>query len=118
MRKSYASDISKENFEEIRLLLQNVRRITKPATVDLYEVFCAILYLLRTGYQWRFFPSEFPKWRTVHSYFARWSESDHDGISILEQALKNQVSAARLKLGKPSTLICAPALGFIPTIFI
>lgn len=38
MRKSYASDISREKFEEIRLLLQNVRRRTKPTTVDLYEV--------------------------------------------------------------------------------
>ena len=88
MRKSYASDISKEKFEEIRLLLQNVRRRTKPTTVDLYEVFCVVLYLLRTGCQWRFLPSEFPKWRTVHSYFAKWSESDQDGISVLERALK------------------------------
>ena len=88
MRKSYASDISKEKFEEIRLLLQNVRRRTKPTTVDLYEVFCAVLYLLRTGCQWRFLPSEFPKWRTVHSYFAKWSESDQDGVSVLERALK------------------------------
>ena len=53
MRKSYASDISKEKFEEIRILLQNVRRRTKPTTVDLYEVFCAVLYLLRTGCQWQ-----------------------------------------------------------------
>ena len=88
MRKSYASDISKERFEEIRLLPQNVRRRTKPTTVDLYEVFCAVLYLLRTGCQWRFLPSEFPKWRTVHSYFAKWSASDWDGISVLERALK------------------------------
>ena len=88
MRKSYASDISKDKFEEIRPLLQNVRRRTKPTTVDLYEVFCAVLYLLRTGCQWRFLPSEFAKWRTVHSYFAKWSEPDQDGISVLERALK------------------------------
>ena len=88
MRKSYASDISKEKFEEIRLLLQNVRRRTKPTTVDLYEVFCAVLYLLRTGCQWRFLPSEFPKWRTVHSYFAKWSEPDQEGVSVLERVLK------------------------------
>ena len=66
MRKSYASDISKEKFEEIWLLLQNVRRRTKPTTVDLYEVFCAVLYLLRSGCQWRMLPDKFPKWRTVH----------------------------------------------------
>ena len=45
MRKKYASDISREKFEEIRPLLQSVRRRTKPTTVDLYEVFCAVLYI-------------------------------------------------------------------------
>ena len=88
MRKKYASDITPEKFEEILPLLQSVRRRTKPTTVDLYEVFCAVLYLLRTGCQWRFLPSDFPKWRTVHSYFAKWSEPDQDGISVLERALK------------------------------
>ena len=74
MRNSYASDISPEKFEEILPLLQDVRRRTKPTTVDLYEMFCAVLYLLRTGCRWRFLPSDFPKWRTMHSYFAKWSE--------------------------------------------
>ena len=86
-RKKYASDISPEKFAEIELLLRSVRRRTKPATVDPYEVFCAVLYVLRTGCQWRFLPSEFPKWRTVHSYFAKWSEPDQDGVSVLERAL-------------------------------
>ena len=87
MRKSYASDISKEEFEESRPLLQNVRQCTNPMTVDLYEVFCAVLYLLRSGCQWRMLPDKFPKWRTVHSYFAIWSEP-REGGSLLEQALK------------------------------
>lgn len=108
MRKPYASDISREKFEEIEPLLQSVRKRTKPTTVDLYEVFCAVLYLLRSGCQWRMLPRDFPKWRTVHSYFAKWSESDQHGISVLEWALKNQVGAAREKLersAKPKLLI-------------
>ena len=72
MRKRYPSDISKEAFEEIRPLLESVRKQTKPRTVDLYEVFCGVLYLLKSGCQWRMLPSEFPKWRTVHAYFAKW----------------------------------------------
>ena len=47
--KKYASDISREKFAEIEPLLVSVRRRTKPTTVDLYEVFCAVLYVLRTG---------------------------------------------------------------------
>lgn len=88
MRKKYASAISREKFEEIQPLLQSVRRRTKPTKVDVYEVFCAVLYLLRSGCQWRMLPSDFPKWRTVHSYFAKWSEPDSNGTSVLERALK------------------------------
>ena len=87
-RKEYASDISREKFAEIEPLLSGVRKRTKPTTVDRYEVFCAVLYLLRTGCQWRFLPSEFPKWQTVYAYFAKWSKPDQHGVSVMEQALK------------------------------
>ena len=79
MRKYYPSDISREQFEQMRLLLEGARKKTRPRTVDLYEVFCAVLYLLRSGCQWRMIPEEFPKWRTVHSYFAIWSEPRQGG---------------------------------------
>ncbi len=89
MRKQYASDISREQFEKIRPLLESARKKTKPRRVDLYEVFCAVLYLLKSGCQWRMLPNDFPKWRTVHSYFQQWSEKPEDGgPSLLEQALK------------------------------
>ena len=88
MREPYASDISREKFEEILPVLQSVRKRTKPTTVDLYEVFCAVLYLLRSGCQWRMLPRDFPKWRTVHAYFAKWSEPDQHGMSALERAFK------------------------------
>ncbi|GKT26825.1 hypothetical protein AVHM3334_22125 [Acidovorax sp. SUPP3334] len=52
-----------------------------------------MLYLLRSGCQWRALPSDLPNWRTVHSYFAKWRLPD-------EQALKNQVGAARGRLGR------------------
>jgi len=87
-RKQYPSDLSREQFERVRSLLEGVRKRTKPRTVDLYEVFNAVLYLLKSGCQWRMLPEGFPKWRTVHSYFAKWSEPGPDGISVLEQALK------------------------------
>ena len=48
----------------------------------------AILYLQRTGCSWRALPGDFPKRRTVHSYFQRWTEPRESGISILEEVLK------------------------------
>ena len=95
MRKIYASDISPEKFVEIEPLLQSIRRRTKPTSVDLYEVFCAVLYVLRTGCQWHFLSSEWLKWQMVYSYFSKWSEPDQDAVSVWAQALKNQVGAAR-----------------------
>ena len=87
-RKPYASDISREKFAEIEPLLRGVRRSTKPIKLDLYEVFCAVLYLLRTGCQWRYLPPDFPKWQNVYAYWRKWSEPDPHGVSVLEQALK------------------------------
>jgi transposase len=87
-KKKYPSDITREQFERIRPLLESVRKQTKPRTVDLYEVWCTVLYLLKSGCQWRMLPGEFPKWRTVHSYFSKWNEPDENGVSALERALK------------------------------
>jgi len=88
MRKSYPSDISREQFEKIRPWLEAARKKTKPRVIDLYEVFCAVLYVLKTGCQWRMLPNDFPKWRTAHFYFQHWSEKKENGLSILEEVLK------------------------------
>ena len=89
MRQTYPSDISREQFEPILQILESARKTTKPRTIYLYDVFCAVLYLLKSGCQWRMTPKDFPKWRTVHSYFQQWSEPcDKEKVSLLEQALK------------------------------
>ena len=88
MRKSYPSDISREQFAEIEPLLLSARKITAPRKLDLYDVFCAILYILKTAYQWRMLPSNFPKWRSVHSYFQIWSERVNEQPGLLEKILK------------------------------
>ena len=82
------SDINQKQFELILPILESARKKTKPRTVDLYDVFCGLLYVLRTGCQWRQLPHDFPKWRTVHAYFQKWRELDEEGNSILDQALK------------------------------
>ena len=87
MRKAYPSDISREQFEQVNVLLATARKKTRPCTVALSDVFCAILYLLKSGCQWRVLPSDFPKWRTVHPYLDLWSAKPEDGSNLLEQAL-------------------------------
>ncbi|MGN1385967.1 MAG: IS5/IS1182 family transposase, partial [Bacillus sp. (in: firmicutes)] len=46
-RAIYPSDITREQFEIIRPMLAKKR--THPPTYDLYDIFCAVLYLLKEG---------------------------------------------------------------------
>ncbi|MGQ7114079.1 transposase [Escherichia sp. TWPC-MK] len=39
--------------------MENARKRARPRTVDLYEVFCGVLYMLTTGCQWRNLLSDF-----------------------------------------------------------
>jgi transposase len=89
MSHSYPSDISREQFARILPTLESARRRTKPRTVDLYDVFCGVLYLLKSGCQWRMLPADFPDWRTCYKYFRQWSERPGpEQESLLEQVLK------------------------------
>ncbi|MFL6908775.1 transposase [Lacticaseibacillus paracasei] len=46
----------------------NTRKRTKYRQIDLYDVFCAILYTLKNSCIWRYLPSDLPKWQTVYYY--------------------------------------------------
>jgi len=89
MREPYPSDINREQFEAIREILESARKTTKPRKVDLYDIFCAILYVLKSGCQWNMLPRDFPKSTTCYYYFQVWSiKSDNNSQSILEKVLK------------------------------
>jgi transposase len=82
-KKTYPSDITREQFAKVLPILESVRSKTRPKTLDLYDVFNAVLYLLKTGCQWRALPHEFPDYRRVHYYFTIWKDSE-----ILNEVLK------------------------------
>jgi putative transposase len=44
----------------------------RPRKTDVRDVLDAILYILRTGCQWRYLPIDFPPKSTVWRYFDRW----------------------------------------------
>jgi transposase len=85
-RKSYPSDINREQFELIRLELEGLKKKTAPRKVDLYDIFCAILYILKSGCQWRMLPSDYPHWRTVYGYFKEWGSRFESEDGKLEKS--------------------------------
>lgn len=85
----YPSDVSRKQFERVKDILESARRKTKPRQVDLYRVFCGVLYVLKSGCQWRMIPKDYPKWRTCYDYWQKWSEKKNsEEVSILEKVLK------------------------------
>lgn len=85
---NYPSDITREQFEMIREELESAKKKTRPRKVDLYDVFCAVMYIVKGGIQWRMLPSDFPDWKLVYYYFTIWSKENENGISILDKVLK------------------------------
>jgi transposase len=117
--KKYPSDITREQFERIRPLLESVCKQTKPRTVDLCEVWCAVLYLLKSGCQWRMLPGEFPKWRAVYQaaemLFDTLEKSD-ETVEMRAQVIDRWLSARprrakRRSFYRPRTVFLQPAKG-------
>ena len=67
VRKSYPSDLSDKQWEEIAPLYTGMRscRWSKRELTD------AVLYLVDSGCKWRQLPHDFPPYSTVHSFYRR-----------------------------------------------
>jgi transposase len=100
MRAIYPSDITREQFEVIRYILESACKVTHPRTYDLYDIFCAVLYVLREGCRWRSLPHDFPKWNNVYYHYQTWSKIGAEHKSTLDKALEELVLSARVISGK------------------
>jgi transposase len=86
---TYSTDITREQFSEISEILESSRKKTKPRKADLYHVFNAVIYILKTGTQWKNLPQEYPKYKNVFRYFTIWKNTTNpQGETILNQCLK------------------------------
>ena len=85
---NYPSDVSRGQFELIRAELEQAKHKTKPRKYDLYDIFCAVLYVLRGGIQWRMLPSDYPKWQLVYYYFRICPKYNKQGIGLIGKLLK------------------------------
>ncbi|HVU87329.1 MAG TPA: transposase, partial [Pirellulales bacterium] len=61
MCANYPSDLTDEQWHLIRPLLPKRSKRGRPP-IDRRDIIDAILYVVRTGCQWRQLPLDFPKW--------------------------------------------------------
>src|SRR6476661_3612469 len=101
-RVQYPSDVTDEQWRIlVKLLPPPKGRGRKP--IDRRCVLNAILYVVRSGCQWRMLPSNFPCWSTVYGIFWKWRRN---GVwQGIHDALRERVRRAAGKKATPSAAI-------------
>jgi putative transposase len=88
----YTSDLTDSQWELLKPLQKDAgyRSIEKKR-----EFINAVLYLVKTGCQWRNLPKDFPNWKSVYTFFSRAKRN-----GVWDKILKNMVSKTRIAKGK------------------
>ena len=101
--RRYGTDLSDAAWALVAPLLPPALPGGRRRTTDLRAVLDAILYLVRTGCQWRLLPRDFPPWSTVHHYFRAWRNA---GVWVrLHRALYVRARAAAGRAPCPTLVI-------------
>lgn len=91
MRKSYPTDLTDAQWKEIEPLYTGMRN----RKWSKRELTNAVLYVTKTGCQWRNLPHDFPPYQTVYSFFSRGQKS-----GLWEKILVHLVEKIRLNAGR------------------
>lgn len=100
MRAAYPSDITREQFSLIEAELLSTTKTTHPRKIDLYDIFCAILYRMREGCRWRSLPHDFPKWQICYYHYDLWRKAKEGEESVLDRVLRGLVESERIINGR------------------
>ena len=98
-RKPYPTDLTDEQWKLVEPFLPDARQGGRPRKTELREVLNALLYLVRSGCQWRLIPHEFPPWRTCYNYYRAWIDS-HTWDAIV-YVLRGEVRTQAGRKGDP-----------------
>lgn len=71
-RKPYPSDVSDDEWAFVAPYLVLMRPDAPQRQHDLREVFNALRWIVRTGAQWRYLPTNSPPWEAVYQQAQRW----------------------------------------------
>ena len=75
------------------MLIEFLMRL--PCKYDLREMLNAILYVVKTGCQWRMMPQDFPKWQLVYYYYSKWVAAE-----VFDRILDRLRNGARVNKGQ------------------
>ena len=103
----YPSDLTDAQWARLERLLKEPRGQRhaggRPRKHELRRVVEALLYVVKTGCQWRQLPSNFPPWKTVHEHFRAWRDS---GVwERVGKTLREQGRSAKGRNAVPSVAI-------------
>lgn len=74
-KQGHDSDTTDEQWAILVVLLQRADGAGRPLKYELRHIVNAILYLVRTGCQWRYLPDYYPNYNTVYYHFRKWSQA-------------------------------------------
>ena len=92
---SYPTDVTDDQWVLVEPILTAPKATGRPAKVDRRAVLNALLYMDRTGCQWRMIPRDFPNKSTVRYYFDEWTK---DGT--LEKVNDRLREVVRVQMGR------------------
>ena len=102
-RATYFTDLSDKEWRLLEPLVPAAKSGGRPARHTRREIMNGILYVLRTGCQWRALPHDLPPWKTVYTYFRNWRK---DGTwSRIHETLRQQARRAQGQHAQPSAAI-------------
>jgi putative transposase len=92
--KTYPTDLKYSEWMLIAEFFVANRR-GRPRKWSMWQIVNAIMYVTRTGCQWRMLPREYPPWQTVYRYFRAWTKQ-----GLWEQINEALVKQVRTKAGR------------------
>jgi transposase len=102
-RRPYPSDLSRSEWAQVSRFIPPPKPGGRPAKYDRLEIVNALLYVARTGCQWRALPHDFPPWTIVSWYFRCWKR---DGtLDRLMDELPGDLRVAEGRPRQPSAAI-------------
>ena len=101
MKTSYSTNLTDNQWQVIKKVINPQERKRK---YPLREIMNAILYINKTGCQWRMLPQDFAPWQTVYYYFRKWKLE-----GVIDDIMSTLHALARKAVGRKDS----PSMGII-----